>query len=464
MKNLNLYKNEIIACKDLFEKIAADPALLDRKLAELGKDPAEIRKQLAQGVDEFYSFYEGEVSVDTIQEKLEEATVNMTPLQQYCYYANLMTAFSHIGGKVFDDKAWAKCLKDHQNILSALELELIDEDDLHIADGVAEMKKIVAENIEAFGILFVADPDMAALQEACMTQDADTVKAMALNSRELAVDMAAAVYVMQESGELKSLGKTRYSARDIGVLSASILEVDAAKKSGVLETARKVIRTATAAAVALIASSPFMCAVGIGSAAIIYSIFEMEILAAVVGGTAMLVYGSPVVGATQEAVQAVLEKGAKMLDNTVASVKPMFAKLSSWILNTAIPAAIPIWVKCKVFTYKKIVIPAVAFIIKNRGPIIQATGKIIQKAKDLYAKVTNKATDIYNQGAEMVENIVNSARNLAEEAPVEDVPVENVPQEEVPVESEVPVEEETVEDEEESEDVDVFEDEEYEEF
>lgn len=457
MKNMKLTKKEVMACKDLFTRIAAEPALLDHLLKALGKDPADIRAQLNQGVEDFYSLYEGEVNVDTIKEKMAEATASMSPLQQYNYYANLMTAFSHIGAKVFNDAAWFKCLNDHRNILSAIELGLIEEDDLHIVDAITQMQQIVAENIEAFSVLFVDDPDMAALLEACVDQDTATVKAMALNSRELAVDMAAAVYVMQEGGELKSLGQTRYSARDIAVMTASGLEIDAARKSGNLETAKKIIRKAAVAAVALLVTAPFAFAAGAAAVSIIegvaiatdltmtFAAWEVfTVVQNLIGVTAMVVFGTPVFGMTKDTVELLVAKGAKILDTAVEAVIPLFGKVSAWVRNTVIPAAIPVWEKCRRFTYHKIMVPAVAFILKNKSTIIQAAEKIIQKAKGLYEKVTNKATEVYNQGSQMVNNIVNAAQNLATAGVGEDDVgvwgdiIDVVP----PVEFEVPIEEE----------------------
>lgn len=303
MKNMKLTKNEIMACKELFEKLATDPELLDRMLQALEKDPAEIRAQLNQGVEDFYNFYGGDVNTDTIKAKMTEATASMSPLQQYSYYANLMTAFSHIGGKVFHDEAWSKCLTDHENILSAIELGLIDENDAYVTNGLEQMQQIIAENIEAFAILFVDVPDMEALMDACMSRDADTVKTMALNSRELAVDMAAAVYLMQESGKLKSLGNAHYSPRDIAVMSASGLEIDAARKSGNLETVKKVIRKAAVAAVTLVVTAPFALGLGIvswfvleGAAMLVATTLEMYLglltISSVVSCAAMLVFGT----------------------------------------------------------------------------------------------------------------------------------------------------------------------------
>lgn len=454
MKNMKLSKKEVLSCKELFEKIVADPELADRMLKVLGKDPAEVRAELNRGVEDFYNFYEGEVNVDTVKEKLAEATASMSILQQYNYYANLITAFSHIGAKVFNDEAWTKCLSDHQNILSAIELGLIEENDLHIADGIAQMQQIVAENIEAFAVLFVDDPDMVDLLDACLTEDVATVKAMALNSRELAVDMAAAVYIMQESGELKSLGATRYSARDIGVMTASGLEIDAARKSGNLELAKKVIRKAAITAVALAITAPFALAAGVTSwlvleqvALIASTSFTMYLnllsIVTLVSGAAALVIGTPIFDMAKNVFENLMAKGAKVLSTAVDAVKPMLTKLSAWVRNTVVPAALPIWERCRSFTYHKIMVPAVAFILKNRKVIIQTAGNIIQKAKAIYEKVTHKAGEVYQQGSEIVNNIVNAAQNLAtEETTGENAGVEVDIHAAPPVEFEVPIEEE----------------------
>lgn len=455
MKNMKLTRNEVMACRELFEKIATEPAVLDRMLQTLGKDPAGIRAELNQGVNDFYNLYEGEVNTDTIQAKMDEATASMTTLERYSYYANLMTAFSHLGGRVFNDEAWTKCLADHQNILSAIELGLIDGNDPHITDGLDQMRQIVAENIEAFAILFVDDPDMETLLEACMTRDTATVQAMALNSRELAVDMAAAVYVMQERGELKSLGSTRYSPRDIAVMTASGLEIDAARKTGNLETVKKVIRKASVAAVALVVTAPFALAAGLVSwfflettALVLATSFEMYLglltIATLVSCVAMLVFGTPIFDSAKATVNKLVEKGARVLSTTVEAVKPLFGKVTAWIRNTVVPAALPIWEKCRSFTYHRILVPTAAFILKHKDTILQGAGKIIQKAKDIFQSITHKAVDVYHQGSQAVENIINSAKNLAaEETTGEDAGAETVTTDANPVEYDVPITENT---------------------
>lgn len=457
MKTLKVTKNEMTACKDLFEKIAAEPELMDQLLQKLGKDPAEIRAELTRGVGDFYSFYEGEVNAQTAAEKLEAAAAAMNPLQKYTYYANLMVAFSHMGGKVFGDEAWTKCLNDHRNILSAIELGLIEADDLHVAEGAEKMKDIIAQNIEAFSVLFVDDPDMTALQEACKDQDMETIQAMALNSRELAVDMAAAVYVLQESGELKSLPKGQCSAHDIAVMAASGLEIDAARKSGNLETAKKIIRKAAVAAVTLLVTAPVALLTGGGVAVGVFfigglfvetlgALFTLAKVAGLVGGAALLVFSSPMYKAAHSFVDALVAKGAKVLDTTVAAVKPLCEKLSGWVRSTVMPAVLPIWEKCRSFTCNKIIIPAVAFILKHKNTVLQTGAKLVDKAKALYEQATGKVSELYSKGSDVVQNIVDAAQNLAaEEAAVEDdVFGSEVDVNEI-VEFELPLEEETEE-------------------
>lgn len=423
MKNLKLLKTEMTACKNLFEKIVADPALLDRKLKELNLDPAKTRGELAQGVDEFYGVYAGEVNADTIKAKIAEATASMPPLQQYTYYANLLTAISHIGGKVFNDGAWTKCLEDHQNILTAIDLGLIGEDDLHITAGIETMQALVAENLDAFAVLFVEDPAMAELQESCITGDPAKVKAVALNTRELAIDMAAAVYVMQESGELKSLGDTRYSARDIGIMSATILEVDAAKKTGSLDVAKKVLAKASKTALALIVAAPGALVAGIATIGIISNFVSLSGLALLIGGIATAINMSVGFDAVYAKLNPIFAKGAKLLETTLDKVKPLYSKVSDWVQNTVIPAALPAWEKCRTFTYEKIMVPAVAFVLKTKNVILKTAETIAEKAKAFYEKMTHKASDLKTRAANAAENLVKSAQNLAQTAAeVDDTP------------------------------------------
>ena len=145
MKNLKLTKNEIQECQELFEIFSKDAALLDKKLTAMNMDPAAVRNEIGTGIDEFYKFYAGDVDAAAIEGKIKETMMSKSPLEAYSYLANLMTAMAHIGSKVFDDEDFNKCLEDHKNILKAIELGLITEEDPHITHGIEDMMATLAE-------------------------------------------------------------------------------------------------------------------------------------------------------------------------------------------------------------------------------------------------------------------------------------------------------------------------------
>lgn len=427
MKNLKLTKNEIQECQELFEIFSKDAALLDKKLTAMNMDPAAVRNEIGAGIDEFYKFYAGNVDAAAIEGKIKETMMSKSPLEAYSYLANLMTAMAHIGSKVFDDEDFSKCLEDHKNILKAIELGLITEEDPHIAHGIEDMMAIVSENIEAFAVLFADHPDLAELQEACLTEETAKVQAIAMNTREASVNMAAAIYVMQEAGKLKSLGDTRYTARDIGVMSASVLEIDAAYKSGSVETAKNVFQKASRAAVTLLVATPSIV-VGMGVLGFIGLLTNFATIWMLVGAAAIYINLKAHYDILAEKLSPVFAVGGRVLKVTLDKVRPVYAKVSSWVQNNVVANARPVWKKCCTFVRDRIIIPAAVVLLKAKDLAVNVamTAKekaiaVWEKAKTSARAVARDARDVAEaEGVQVAETDVEEEIDVVEEADEEE--------------------------------------------
>ena len=427
MKNLKLTKNEIQECQELFEIFSKDAALLDKKLTAMNMDPAAVRNEICTGIDEFYKFYAGYFDAAAIEGKIKETMMSKSPLEAYSYLANLMTAMAHIGSKVFDDEDFNKCLEDHKNILKAIELGLITEEDPHITHGIEDMMAIVSENIEAFAVLFADHPDLAELQEACLTEETAKVQAIAMNTREASVNMAAAIYVMQEAGNLKSLGDTRYTARDIGVMSASVLEIDAAYKSGSVETAKNVFQKASRAAVTLLVATPSIV-VGMGVLGFIGLLTNFATIWMLVGAAAIYINLKAHYDILAEKLSPVFAVGGRVLKVTLDKVRPVYAKVSSWVQNNVVANARPVWKKCCTFVHDRIIIPAAVVLLKAKDLVVN----VAMTAKE-------KAIAVWEKAKTSARAVVRDARDVAA--------AEGVQVEETDVEEEIDVVEEVDEEE-----------------
>ena len=423
-KNLKLSKAEIARCQELFEQITDDAALLDQELSKLGKDGAQCRREIEFGIDEFYRLNSGNVSKEDIRQKIAEAAKDMSPIQEYRYLANVLTAIAHIGHNVFVDDTWSKCMKDHESILAAIDNGIIDEDNALVKNGLGEMRSLLAENIEALAPLFGNSMEMARIQESCLNDKPEEVQAIVMNTREAAFNMAAAAYILQERDELPSLGKTRFSARDIGVLSASMLEIDAAAKSGSADTLKKVFSKVSRTAVTLLVSSPAII-VGIG----MFSVFSlltnfatvwMLIGAAVIGLNLKLHYDS-----LKDKLSPCFKVGGRILDTTLEKAGSMYRKLSDWVQNTAIPAAIPVWQRSFQFMRDRVLVPLAVTIINAKDAIVSLAKTAKEKAAEAVERA-KAAVQAARRVAEDADTLLESDGLSEDELPVEDGPVAEI--------------------------------------
>ena len=106
MADLKLTRAEISKVQNLMELFAKNTEQIAHSLEKLNLDPEAVSGQIETGIDEFYRLYSGEVSKQDIAARIQETTAGMTPLQEYAYLANIVTAISHIGGMRAGTNAW----------------------------------------------------------------------------------------------------------------------------------------------------------------------------------------------------------------------------------------------------------------------------------------------------------------------------------------------------------------------
>lgn len=418
---IRLTKKESEKCKELFNKLCDSDTQLDQELTARFENADEIRQQIESGVDDFYQLYKEDVSKETIQKKIEENMSSMSNREKYSYLANLMVAITHICGNVFEGSKWNETLKDHEIVLSAVDLGFVDEESEKILNGIEEMKGMIAENIESFAVLFVDSPDFEELQDACMNESPEQVQAIAMNTREAAVNMAAAIYILQEDDELSSLKEVQYTPHDVGVMSASLLEIDAAQKSGSLEFAKKVFSKASRTAVTLLVASPAIIA-GVSMFGIIALLTNFASIWLLVSGVILGINLHAHIKRLEEHMEPVFKVGAKILNTTLDKVKPIYHKISNWIQNTIVPAALPVWQRCRDFTVKRILVPSAAFLLNIKDKIVSVTGVLASKAKAIVRKLSVGVQDLFSAARNVMEQ--NDANEI--DFDVESKPIQNV--------------------------------------
>lgn len=395
MKHLN--RKEIAAAETLFSSLCASGDALDRKLEEIFEDSAdEVKEDIINGVDRFYALYEKDVDEEVIRDLLDRNMEGMPKVKQYSYLANLSLALTHVCGNILEGERWSQAIDEHQVIMKALDMGLMTEDSQEVQAGIDEMLELIAVNVDACSVLFIGEPPYEKLFSACMTEKPEDVKALAINTRSSAVNMAAALYILQERGELPSLGDTRIPARDMGVMAASLMEIDAAHKSGSWEGVRKIVEKASKTAAVLLVSSPdlmkdaaFFACVGIFT--------NFATLWMLVAGVIVFINARIHHETNKEHMEPVFKVGAKLLNVTLDMAQKVSHKLLEWVQITVLPKVLPVWRRCRDFTVNCILIPSAAFLIKAKEEVLRVAGITVDKAESAYTHLREEASDIIDR-------------------------------------------------------------------
>lgn len=424
MKNQNathLSKQETDLVHKLFNELCESEDQLAKELENRFENAGDVLQELETGVDRFYQLYSRDVDRDTLRKTLEESMAAMSNLEKYKYLSNVLLAITHIGGNVYEGAAWAETLEEHETVLTTIEMGLYSEDSDEVKNGIDEMLEHIMANAEAFSVILIDDPAFAELQEACMTEDPAQVQALAANTRQASINMAAALYILQEDGKLPSLGDTHYAPQDMGVITASLLEIDAAQKSGSWEYAKKVIIKAAKVATLLLLTSPAVI-LSTTLLSIVGLLTNFATLWLLISGAVLLTNLHVHVQNLKDRLSPVFRTGAKLLNATLDTAKTVCTHYSSWIQSTVLPQTMPVWERCRTYAMERLIVPAAAWVL-GAGEI----GRHI--ASTVWAKLKDAANRVSIRVPELFERMVAQAQILGASAdsgavtPITDAPV-----------------------------------------
>ena len=419
-----LSKKEITAAEKLFTILCASQNALDRELEAVFKNNSnQVKQSIVDGVDKFYTLYSKDGDEKTIRDMLAQNMKGMSKVKQYSYLSNLLVALTHVCGNIIEGEKWGKLLEEHSVILKAIEMGLMEEDGEEVQTGIDDMLDLVTSNIDACSVLFIGEPPYEKLFSACLTENPETVEALAVNTRSSAVNMAAALYILQERGELTSLGETKIPPQEMGVMAASLMEIDAAHKSGSWDGAKTVIEKAAKTATILIVTSPdilkdtiFFAFVGLLTN---FSVLWMLIAGAILAINVRIRHNT-----VKEHMEPVFKVGAKMMKVGLDMVQKISHKFSEWIETSLLSKALPVWKKCSDFAVNGILIPAAAFLIRAKEEVLRRADIALNKVEAAFSHLKEEVTDVVDNARNHNKDDVVEESEQEEEFDLEPVTFE----------------------------------------
>ncbi len=395
MKKLD--KEEIAKVEKLYSRLCTSTDMLDGELEKQFKEnAAQIKSSIEKGVDSFYALFQEEFNENTICGLIKQNMEGMSNVKKYSYLSNLILALTNVCGNILEGSEWKDVLEEHQAILKAAEIGLLTDESEEVKNGIDEMMGLITQNIKEFSVLFIDEPPYEELLKACMTEDASAVKALAANTRSSAVNMAAALYILQEQGVLTSLGQEKIPPQEMGVMAASLMEIDAAHKSENWEKAKRIIEKAARSAMTLLVTSPdLMKNAAFFSLVAIMSNFS--ILWMLISGTILFVNMRIHQSHAKNYLDPVLNTGAKVLSVTLDKVYDISHKFTEWVQTVVVPSALPVWNRCVDFTVNRLLIPAASFLLKVKDSVVKAAGITVEKIQESLTWLSRKASDFGNR-------------------------------------------------------------------
>lgn len=396
-----LTKEEIQRVEAQYSVFCGNAETLGEALREqFGDDAGEVQRKLEQGVDKFYETFSGTVSERTLQDKLEENMRAMTPKEKYLYLSNLLLALTQVCGAMVEGPEWNEALNDNKITLAGLASGAIPEDSAELETGIGDMLKLVAEQSHAFSALFIGAPSYQKLMQTCLTEENPAVvKAVAANTRQSAVNMAAALYLLQERDSLPSLKGVKIPPEEMGVMSASLLEMDAAQKSGSWERAKAIVEKAAKTAITLLVASPALIA-DAAALLLVGMLLSLPNIGALILGAILLVNARIHFQSVKAHLEPALNAGAKALDVTLDKVKDGWTSFQNWVSDSVLSKALSVWRRCRDFTVNSLMLPAAAFLLKSKSQIAEKWGVSVQAVKRFFNRAANHAADFMDRAAE----------------------------------------------------------------
>jgi len=387
MKNITLNKMEMEKLCALQSALATSPDALDQELTkQFGDNAAAVRAELENGVDDFYRLFSKDVDESTVREALVSHMKDMDLQQKYAYLTNIMLSMTVVCGQLIEGGHWETDTEVFSSIQSEIEKGNVPEPQV-IETQIGEMMDLIAKQTMASSVLLIAEPPYEDLMEACKVEKPEKIRAIAHNTREFAVNSSAALYIMQERGDLTSLGQARLSARDMGVVTASALEIDAAKmsahKDGLWEKAKALIEKATRVAVTLLISSPAIL-LEFTSILVLMAFFGLTTkLWGIIGLMVLLINAVKHVKAVDNVLKPQLDELTTDLDHGLDIVVKAASKLTNAIVQSARRVIGPVWARFRDFVNKHIVFP-----------VASRMKPVTDKVKDYVADAKAVANDL----------------------------------------------------------------------
>ena len=293
----------------------------------------------------------------------------------------------------------AKMMKENKIVLAGLESGALSEDSAELQEGIGDMLALVGEQSHAFSVLFIGSPSYQKLMRMCLTANPAIVKALAANTRKSAVNMAAALYLLEEQGKLPSLNGVKIPPEEMGVMSASLLEIDAAQKNHSWEKAKEIIEKAAKTSVTLLVASPSLIA-DTASLLLAGMLLSFSSLGTLVLGAILLINARMHLQRAKEHLEPVLNAGAKILDTTLDKVRDGWMNFKEWVSCSVLPAALPVWRRCRDFVVHRIMLPAASFLLTAKAQILEKWQLGVQAIRRFWEQAKEYAADFMDKAAE----------------------------------------------------------------
>lgn len=391
-------KKEFAKVEALYSTLCdSQTAAMDELEAAYQDEAENIMLQLESGVDDFYTLYQGEMEPDELRQRLNDNMKDMTKVQRFYYLSKLFLAVTHVCGNCIESSAWLEMEHENEILKAAIDAGVVGEDDHELQDSIDEMLNLMDENVDYFAVLFAGSSPYEQILEACETQSPEEIQALAANTRQSAVNMACAIWLLRSRGELPSLGSEEIKPHEIGVMAAASLELDAAYKKGSGEQAKAIISKAARACMILLVAAPDLI-YNISILSIVGLLTHFAAFWMLVSGAVLLLNAHIKLKNISEQMESVFQTGTEAADVTLDAVKKTAGSVKEWVFDTVLPASIPIWDRCRSFAVNKIIVPAADAASKAKGVIVQ---------------MSEYARSVLNDWKERAGDVIDAARQSA---------------------------------------------------
>lgn len=395
---LNLTAQELDHCAKLFHATSRPGGALKLLQKHFGDKAEDILREMTKGADEFMTMNAQDIDSQAIRTKIDAMLEDKTPAEQLRVLSNVLTAMSYCGSTLHGNSAWTNHIDLCRRTLDGMNQGLVNEDDPLIFQTILETKAHLCAHIESTAVLFVHLPQYEKVLRACGSANPDEVKAVAIESREGNIAMAAAVYTLAHTGKLPSMNPEAFTPYVAGVQTACHLAVDAAKKSGLAkEKVIAIIQKAARVMCILLVGAVFATlTLGVGlissnSLAFFFDMFfNAEALAQVIALILMAVSALISIRPVHDLGVRLADDVIKVCTATVSAVKVAYRQVSSWVINTVLPTVWPYWEMARDFVMTRIIRPTIAFFHKVREGAVQFTDKAGHSLRTFAAQVSDQ--------------------------------------------------------------------------